>query len=425
MMPNSPVPKPKDALDFLRRKKIVPVERWDDISGAEHANAFTASHVTNTEALESIRESIVKAIDDGVPYEKFRSGFLDMLQKKGWYLNPEKAGDEEYTDWRIGVIHGTNMRTAYSAGRYRQQLRISGLRPYLVYKQIQRPTKRTTHEPLHNTALRSDDPFWDKYTPPNDWGCECYTISISSQQYDKGNYKKAVSPNFNEGSVPPEWRHNPGKEALAPDFSQFSNLRTYTDSSGKSALGGIVDAYRKEMSELQLTKGEWNAVEKHLLETETVKKRNPATGILETIEDFKAPKQGIQYFAGSLNPAAADAVGVSETKLMFSDQAIQHGRRWAKIKSNPDQVLPLNEISRLPEFFSSPDDIYFDSKDQTYLFLKNYSGKSESGSVIKDGVIKGVFRKTGASQAWQLISYLIVPRSNVIGELGISKLFPK
>ncbi len=74
-------PKPKDAIAFLRHKKIVPVEKWDEISGAEHAHAFTASHITNTEALESIRSEIVKAKEEGIPYEKFKGNFLDLMQQ--------------------------------------------------------------------------------------------------------------------------------------------------------------------------------------------------------------------------------------------------------------------------------------------------------------------------------------------------------
>jgi len=418
-------PKPKDAIAFLRHKKIVPVEKWDEISGAEHAHAFTASHITNTEALESIRSEIVKAKEEGIPYEKFKGNFLDLMQQGGWYLNPDKIGDAKYTNWRIGVIHGTNMRTAYSAGRYRQQLRISNLRPYLVYKQLQRPTKREEHEPLHNMALPYDDPFWDKYTPPNGWNCDCYTESISSHQYQNGDYQKNVSPNFNESSVPPEWRHNPGMEALAPDFSKFSNLQQYKDASGKSALGGIVDSYRQEISGLRLSKGEWNVISKRILDTKIIEKNSPIVGAVEKMETFKTPKQGFQYFAGSLSSDAANAIGTSEIKLMFSDQAIQHGRRWAKIKSNPDQVLPLSEVKNFPDMMSNPDEIYFDSTNQTHLFIKKYSGKSENGSAREDGLVKGVFRKVGPSQAWQLITYIILSKADVIGTPGVLKLYPK
>jgi hypothetical protein len=418
------VPKPKDALSFLKRKKIVPVEKWDEISGAEHAYAFTASHITNIETLESIRGEIAKAIEDGLPYEKFKSNFLDLMQQGGWYLNPDKVGDENYSNWRIGVIHGTNMRTAYSAGRYRQQLRISTLRPYLVYKQHQRPTKRAEHEPLHNMALPYDDPFWDKYTPPNGWNCDCYTESISSYQYENGNYNKSVPLNFNENSVPLEWRHNPGMEALAPDFSKFSNLQKYTDKSGKSALGSIVDAYQQEIANLKLSKGEWSIVSKRLLDTNTVRKRNPITGTVEAIKNFKKHQNGIQYFVGVLPTKIAKDIGTNEIKLMFSDHAIQHGRRWIKIRDNPEQVLPLGVVKDLPEMMSNPDEIYFDTRNQKYLFLKNYNGINEAGSTIKNGVVKGVFRKTGPSQAWQLISYLIVPHENIT-EPGVLIVYPK
>ncbi len=165
-------------------------------------------------------------------------------------------------------------------------------------------------------------------------------------------------------------------------------------------------------------------ISKRLLNTNTVQKKNPITGTMEAAESFKAHQSGIQYFAGSLSAKIANNMGINETKLIFSDRAIQHGRRWVKIRDNPEQVLPLSEVKNLPEMMSDPDEIHFDIRDRTYLFLKYYNGLNETGSKIEDSIVKGAFRKTGPSQAWQLISYLIVPHSTVT-EPGVSIIYPK
>jgi len=99
----------------------------------------------------------------------------------------------------------------------------------------------------------------------------------------------------------------------------------------------------------------------------TVQKENPITGTMETAESLKAHQSGIQYFAGSLSAKIANNMGLNETKLIFSDRAIQHGRRWVKIRYNPKQVLPLNEVKNLLEMMSDPDEIHFDMRDRTYL----------------------------------------------------------
>ncbi len=89
--------------------------------------------------------------------------------------------------------------------------------------------------------------------------------------------------------------------------------------------------------------------------------------LLNTAESLKAHQSGIQYFAGSLSAKIANNMGLNETKLIFSDRAIQHGRRWVKIRYNPKQVLPLNEVKNLLEMMSDPDEIHFDMRDRTYL----------------------------------------------------------
>ena len=35
---------PKEAIAFLKRKKIVETERWDDLQWGEHSHAFTVAH---------------------------------------------------------------------------------------------------------------------------------------------------------------------------------------------------------------------------------------------------------------------------------------------------------------------------------------------------------------------------------------------
>jgi hypothetical protein len=396
-------PKPVEAIRFLRRKKVVPVENWDLIGGMEHAHAFTVSHITNAEALESIRELMVQAKEEGLPYDRFKKDMLSMMDAKGWYLHPDKHIDKEYRNWRVDVIYRTNMRTAHSAASYRQQLRSSELRPWWVYKQKQRPTKRAEHEPLHNLAKRYDDPFWDTYYPPNGWGCDCYVQTLSEHQHESGGYKKEVPPDFNPTTVPDEWRHNPGLETLAPDFSKFTNLAQF-NIGNKSALGIIKDSYQDEVAELALSKGEWRKVSGRLLEQEI----DLESGKLV----FKHPVQNVQYYTGAMTADVAEALKTGEIKMMFSDRSIQHGNRPFKRDKVPGQILPASQIQNLPQWFSAPD-MVFRELDGNYHFMKRYGGPTDRVRIPGEELaVRGVFRKTGISKAWQLVTYMIVPIQN-------------
>lgn len=162
-------PEPTEAKRYLSRKAVVETEDWDDLKWGEHAHAFTVAHSRNAAVLDDIFGLLNKAMDGGESYETFRKGMRDLMEKKGWYGRQDKGPDDEgYINWRTKLIYHVNMRTAYEAGRYRQQLRGAELRPIWVYKsKLVGSNRRQDHVALHDKAFRYDDPFWDANRPPN------------------------------------------------------------------------------------------------------------------------------------------------------------------------------------------------------------------------------------------------------------------
>jgi len=438
-------PKPKDAIDFLTRKRVITPknkenigDKWEDISGAEHAHAFTAAHITNAQQLEAIRGLMVRSMEEGIPYDRFKADMLSMLEKEGWYLRPDKIGDAVYSDWRIGIMYQTNMLTSRSAGRYRQQLRSTRLRPFWVYKQIQRPTKRASHESLNNLALRWDDPFWDTYYPPNGWRCECYVETLSTRQYEDGEYQRDVTPTFNPESIKPEWRHNPGREVIAPDYTKFKHLANFNLSDGRTARRAIIDFYREEISTMKLGQGEWESKVMRLLQTRAAKVPDQQAGKGEVKDGLEWVNQaeGFKLYVANLDSTIADKLGTAEIKLLFEDNAIQHSFRSSKMAVNPEQILPASTVKRLPAMIGRPDHIYREIwKDKyanvhiDYIFTKAYEGPSQADVLgqrtrgDEPRVIKAVFRKLDASKAWELESYLIVRETNISDVPGITLLY--
>lgn len=386
------VPFPKDANDFLRRKKIVPTELWSDISGAEHAHAFTASHIMESDMLESMLGILTSAQIEGKPFSTIRKEFKQMMTMTGWYLNPDKINDEEYTNWRIGIIYDTNARTSYSAGRYRQQSRISALRPYLVYKQLQRPTKRETHEPLHNVCKPFDDPFWDTYYPPNGWRCGCEARSLSKKQAENGilngSYHRNPSPNFSpDRDVPVEWRHNPGMEMISPDFSKFTNLKNLVTKDGKNALYSVIKQYQNEIKDWKLSKKEW-----------------------EKVVDLYAPTTGKRnsflFYAGSLDQSIAKQLEINDTKMIYPSDRINHAVRESKAIQ---QKVSIEELKNLASLNEKPDRVYKDLKSNNFLFISEEK---------KEKVLKTSFSlKTGLSLSLVSIGKIF------LNELEISDQF--
>jgi uncharacterized protein with gpF-like domain len=98
-------PVPRKAIDFPEKKIKVESEKWDDLKWGEHAHAFTVAHSAGAGVLDTLHALMNKAVAEGISFNDFRNGTLDMMKEKGWYGGAGHTKDEErYINRRIGVI---------------------------------------------------------------------------------------------------------------------------------------------------------------------------------------------------------------------------------------------------------------------------------------------------------------------------------
>jgi SPP1 gp7 family putative phage head morphogenesis protein len=252
-------PEPVEAKKFLSKKVDVESDAWDDLKWWEHAHAFTVAHSIKAGVVHEIHGLLTKALTEGQSFEDFRKGLLTMMEQRGWYGRADKTKDNNaYINWRIKVIYNTNMRTAYAAARYRRQLAAAKLRPIWVYRSKLVGNRRQEHLGLHGKALRYDDPFWNRYYPPNGWECKCF-VETRSEEGAKQD-KVPVLTSGTDGNPPSidgvdwnkfadeTWQYNVGREALAPNFSKYEKLKTVNMTDGKSAFNHVVEGYQQAMT---------------------------------------------------------------------------------------------------------------------------------------------------------------------------------
>jgi uncharacterized protein with gpF-like domain len=130
-----------------------------------HTRAFVVAGVTRADMLMDFREAVEKSITDGMTLKEFRNRFDTIVEKTGWIY---KGG----RNWRSRVIFETNIRTAYSAGRWKQMTdpELLKTRPYLIYRHGDSIHPRELHLSWDNLVLPADDPWWQTHYPPNGWG---------------------------------------------------------------------------------------------------------------------------------------------------------------------------------------------------------------------------------------------------------------
>ncbi|MEJ0012801.1 MAG: phage minor head protein [Bauldia sp.] len=173
---------PVEAIDFLRRKVRVPTQRWTDVWQGMHSAAFVVAGAESDALLADFHEAVNRNIAEGRTLEQFRADFDRIVAAHGWSYRGSR-------NWRSRMIFQTNLRTAYSAGRWAQIQRLKATRPYLRYVAVMDERTRPLHRHWHDTVLSVDDPWWATHFPPNGWNCRCSVQQLSERDLTRYGLK--------------------------------------------------------------------------------------------------------------------------------------------------------------------------------------------------------------------------------------------
>jgi SPP1 gp7 family putative phage head morphogenesis protein len=120
------------------------------------------------------------------------------------FLGEAMKVDEKYNKVWLQTEYNQAHTTALQARRWRDAEKTRDLYPNLIFVAVMDQRTRDSHAKLHGTIRSINDSFWNKYSPPLDWGCRC-----SLQPTDK----EATEVPEKLPSVPAGMDVNTGKEA--------------------------------------------------------------------------------------------------------------------------------------------------------------------------------------------------------------------
>jgi SPP1 gp7 family putative phage head morphogenesis protein len=221
----------KEAIEFFRKKglKISPAS-WKDLWQRTQIRTFSVARVTAMDVLLDIRNEVDAAVSGGQSLGEFKKELRGKLEKKGWFAPKGERAEIEMPDgtirkrltgWRVENLYRNNLQTAYSAGRYKQQME-SVTRVFWQYMAIRDAVTRPDHYGQHGKVYHRDHPFWDQWYPLNGFGCRCYVKTLSVRQMEQRDLEEetgGVKEKPDEG-----WRYNPGKEGIdkwQPDIKKY------------------------------------------------------------------------------------------------------------------------------------------------------------------------------------------------------------
>ena len=198
---------PKEALDYLRRKRLHPAFSYRDVWNAEHAHAFTVAKAMQMDVLGDIHAAVTDAIRDGQTFRDFQKRLAPILQAKGWWgkktmIDPA-TGEVKTVQLgsrrRLETIYRTNLSSAYAHGQW-QRGQASSAHTHILYLNGPSANHREQHQAWHGTLLPKDDPFWNTHFPPNGWGCKCYTRFVTRRTARQLEREGVVNPPRVDGS---------------------------------------------------------------------------------------------------------------------------------------------------------------------------------------------------------------------------------
>lgn len=157
-------------IKHLNKLLKVDVEALQEQYGSQ---ALRVVNDVSTKVEGKLRESVSGLISQGATVSE---------AKKVLGIEFQKAGIAVGGDHQLETVFRTQTQLAYSAGRWEADQAVDDILWGYKYVTVGDERVRPEHEALEGTTLPKDDPFWDKFFPPNGWNCRCQAISIFEER---------------------------------------------------------------------------------------------------------------------------------------------------------------------------------------------------------------------------------------------------
>nr|DAK44694.1 MAG TPA: minor capsid component [Caudoviricetes sp.] len=378
--------KPAKAIEWLQAKGVT-AESYRNLTASEIAKVYTIARITDLDMLNDIKQSMIKAADNGQAFADWHKDILQHLQNKGW-LHPNGHDGKVIIDPTSGEVFGaprrleniyrTNMQTAYSAGQYQGYMANIDSRPYWMYDAVGDHRTRPAHAAMDGLVYRYDDPFWATFYPPNGYRCRCSVIALSERDMQRDG--KVLSQSGEHNLVETHKVYNKKGDSYptiaykAPDGSLHTTDRGFGYNAGRMNYRPNLDQYDRglahEFAKAEMGGAEFKAVFKQLSEEfYEVKGRLKIDGKPDNAEKIdirnKLSRQ-VKFAAGVLSKEVQQRTGLKRATVWLSDDTL-----IKQVDSREGQGFAEDYYAFLPEFLANPDHIIRDGRELIFTTQRN------------------------------------------------------
>lgn len=151
-------------------------------------------------------------------FHELNEAFPSLLDEEGnrkpfnQFLNDVQKVYDAYNVQYLRTEYNFAQASALMAARWKK-FEQDGDRYNLQYRTMYDKRVRRTHRMLHNITLPIESPFWDKYFPPNGWGCRCTVVQVRKDKYPVSDEQEAMNlgSQATSGKYQEMFMFNPGK----------------------------------------------------------------------------------------------------------------------------------------------------------------------------------------------------------------------
>lgn len=151
-------------------------------------------------------------------FHELNEAFPSLLDEEGnrkpfnQFLNDVQKVYDAYNVQYLRTEYNFAQASALMAARWKQ-FEQDGDRYNLQYRTMYDKRVRRTHRMLHNITLPIESPFWNKYFPPNGWGCRCTVVQVRKDKYPLSDEQEAMNlgSQATAGKYQEMFMFNPGK----------------------------------------------------------------------------------------------------------------------------------------------------------------------------------------------------------------------
>ena len=343
-------PKPlsfEEALSFFRARVPLTREEWDELEAKLRFRAFIVARLTELDAVNCIREKLLKVIEEGKTFRQFmaEAGEDELLRKAGFHRsNP----------WYWETVFRTNIQTAYNAGRKMQLSRD----PHVLYYEFVdiRDSRQTEMCRRRTGVIRpAGDPWWSRNWPPLHFNCRSTVRAIYREEAEARSVRVTRSQKL-ESLPPPQegfgldpisagtfWRITPLMIERAQKYGILGEIERLARELGLVKI--VMDETSKFIPEkLIKVVGQNLPPQKEPGETLDLGSGLPEAKVIEIYRDLL----GNHYYLADLTWQH-----IETSKL---------GREIAWLKT------------KLPSIFGDPDYIFWDVFEEAIIYVKKLKG---------------------------------------------------